>query len=103
MIGLFRPGQAMENPNEPPAIRGLSKNQLYLLLGETYLLPALDSKGLNRTYLVGVYTNHHFRLNLIDHKRFEAELTPQQVKKTGLVNLAYILRKLNALLQEKGD
>ena len=104
MIGLNRPGQpnAQAAQDEPAAIRNLTKNQLYLLLSETYLLPGIESKGLNRTYLVGVFTDQHFRLNLLEYKRFEAELTSAQQKKTNLVNLAYILRKLNALLAEQG-
>jgi hypothetical protein len=87
MIGLQRPAQQALNNNEPPAIRGLSKHQLYLLLCETYMLPSIDSKGINRTYLVGVYSERNFRVPLLDYKRFEAELTPQQQKKTNLVNL----------------
>jgi hypothetical protein len=103
MIGLNRPGHpnAQAAQDEPPAIRNLTKNQLYLLLSETYLLPSIESKGINRTYLVGVYTDQNYRLNLLEYKRFEAELTPSQQKKTNLVNLAYILRKLNALLVEE--
>ena len=89
------------NSPQPPAIRNLTKNQLYLMLSETYLLPSIESKGINRTYLVGVYTDQNYRLNLLEYKRFEAELTPSQQKKTNLVNLAYILRKLNALLVEE--
>jgi len=103
MIGLFRPGIIAENNDEPAEIRGLNKNQLYLLLSETYLLPAPDSKGVNRTYLVGVYTNTNYRVNLVEYKRFEAELTPNQQKKVNLVNLAYTLRKLNSLLVESGQ
>jgi hypothetical protein len=104
MIGLNRPGlpNAQAAQDEPPAIRNLTKNQLYLLLSETYLLPGIESKGVNRNYLVGVFTDQNYRLNLLEYKRFEAELTPSQQKKTNLVNLAYILRKLNALLVETG-
>lgn len=103
MIGLNRPQQGQANANEPAEIRTLSKHSLYNMLAEQYLLPPLDSKGINRVYLVGVYTNRHYRVPLMDYKRFEAELTPAQMKKTALVNLAYILRKLNALLVEKGQ
>lgn len=103
MIGLVRPNQGQGGPNEPPEIRNLSKHSLYNLLGEEYFLPPLDSKGVNRAYLVGVYTNRNYRVPLMDYKRFEAELTPAQMKKTALVNLAYILRKLNSLLREKGE
>ena len=80
MIGLNRPGQlnAQAAQDEPPAIRNLTKNQLYLLLSETYLLPAIDSKGLNRAYLVGVYTDQNYRLNPPWYKPVEARLTPRQ-------------------------
>jgi len=100
MIGLTRPQQHQENENEPENIRKLTKNQLYTMLSETYLLPTIDSKGVNRAYLVAVYIGNVYRLPLLEYKRFEAELTPTQQKKTPLINLAYILRKLNALLVE---
>lgn len=103
MIGLQRPGQVRLNEDEPIEIRQYNKQQLYFALCQQYLLPPIESKGVNRAYLVGVYTHQHFRVALIEYKRFEAELTPAQLKKTGLVNLMYILRKLNALLVEKGE
>lgn len=101
MIGLSKPNNPMRLEDEPPATRGKSKNQLYCMLAETYFLPSCDSKGVNRHYLIGVFTGANFRVGLLDMKRFEAELTPGQQKKTGLVNLGYILRKLNSLLRER--
>lgn len=103
MIGLNRtqPGQA--GVNEPPEIRNLNKHSLYNLLADQFLLPPLESRGVNRIYLVGVYTNRNYRVPIMDYKRFEAELTAAQTKKTALVNLGYILRKLNRLLAERGE
>jgi hypothetical protein len=103
MIGLQRPGQGQANANEPAELRTLSKHALYNMLADQFLLPPLDSKGINRIYLVGVYANRNYRVPLMDFKRFEAELTPAQLKKTALVNMGYILRKLNALLRERGE
>jgi len=103
MIGLQRPNQHRGNDNEPPEIREQNKNQLYTTLTNQYLLPPVESKGVNRQWLVGVYTGNNYRVPLLEFKRFEAELTPGQMKKTGLVNLLYILRKLNALLRERGE
>jgi hypothetical protein len=100
MIGLHRPMQAEGNLNVPPEIRNLSKTQLYNSLSQTYLLPALESKGMCRTYLVGVFRAENYRLPLLEYKRLEAELTPIQQKKVNLANMAYIYRKLNALLAE---
>jgi len=36
-----------ESENEPENIRKLTKNQFYTMLSETYLLPTIDSKGVN--------------------------------------------------------
>jgi hypothetical protein len=101
MIGLNRPMQAHANPDEPPEVRNLTKSQLYVQLAEVYLLPPPDSRGVNRAYLVGVFTHRHYRLPLLEYKRFAVELTPLQLKKVKLVNLSYTLRKLNALLEEQ--
>ena len=102
MIGLDRPTRDEENLNEPPAIRSKTKNQLYALLAEEWYLPSVDSKGVNRKWLVAVYKGEVFRVGLMEMRRFEIELTPLQTKRTGLVNLTYILDKLNQLLKERG-
>ena len=99
MIGLARPSQ-QANDNEPAVIRGKTKNQLYTMLAEEWFLPSVDSKGVNRQYLVSVFKGEVLRLPLMEIKRFEVELTPMQQKRTGLVNLTYTLSKLNVLLGE---
>ena len=103
MIGLQRPNQARNNEDEPLELRDKSKNQIYAMLAETHFLPSVDSKGVNRAYLLGVYRGDHFRVNKIDVKRFELDLTPVQQKRVSLVNLAYMYRKLNALLLERQE
>ena len=87
MIGLHRPTVQSDNTDEPLAIKGKTKKQLHMMLSEEYCLPTIDSKGVNRYYLVGVYLGKHFRVQQMEMKRFEIELTPQQQKRTNLVNL----------------
>ena len=101
MIGLQRPNQARNNEDEPLELRDKSKIQIYVMLAQTHFLPSVDSKGVNRAYLLGVYRRDHFRFNKIDVKRSELDLTPVQQKRVSLVNLAYMYRKLNALLLER--
>ena len=102
MIGLIRPHDRNdERVNEPQEIRDLTKTKLYENLCEQWLLPPKESKGVNRNYLVNVFRNQVYRVPLMDFKRFEVELTPMQMKRNNLVNLTYIMRKLNRLLEER--
>jgi phenylpyruvate tautomerase PptA (4-oxalocrotonate tautomerase family) len=50
-----------------------------------------------------VFTAQNYRLVRQEYRRLEAELTPLQLKKVNLVNMAYIYRKLNALLVELNE
>jgi len=88
------------NLDEPEAIRSLTKGQLYSLLSNQYYLPDKKTKGINRPYLVTVYTNEVFRVQIMDLKRFEVELTPGQLKRAPFVNLADLYSKLNNILTE---
>jgi hypothetical protein len=90
------------NANEPEAIRNLKKKALYKLLNDRFLLPEENSKGVNRQYLVGVYTGALYRIDLMEYKRFEIELTPAQLKKTPFLNTADAYVKLSRLLEELG-
>jgi len=103
MIPVRPPRPNAQNENEPEAIRSLKKKALYKLLSERYLLPEENSKGVNRHYLVGVYTGRYFRVDVMDHKRFEVELTPGQQKKTPFLNTADSFVKLQKFLQELGQ
>ena len=51
-----------ERAHEPEAIRELSNKQIYEQLVVEYFMPPFHSRGINRRYLVGVYTGAHFRV-----------------------------------------
>ena len=86
--------------NEPEELRGVTKSILYDQLSATYLLPAKDSKGVNRAYLVGVHTGQNFRVPAITIKRYEADLPGNAYKKTQYVNMNDVAHRLNVLLAE---
>jgi hypothetical protein len=88
--------------NEPAEIRRQTKSNLYDTLAEQFYLPKKNSKGVNRAYLVGVYTQQFFRVELRELKRFQAELTPAQTKKTPLLNLTDLYSKVTSLVVEYG-
>ena len=88
--------------NEPEEIREITKKALHARLNNEYYIPENNSRGVNRAYLVGVFTGNHFRIPLLDFKRFEAELTPNMKKKTPMLNGIDALTKLNRLLVETG-
>ena len=86
--------------NEPAEIRDLTKKALYARLSNEWCIPECSSRGVNRLYLVRIFTGEHYRVRLIDFKRFEVELTPAQKKKAPMLNGPDALRKINRLLQE---
>jgi hypothetical protein len=88
------------DPNEPQAIRALSKKELYKLLSETYFLPDVASKGVNRRYLARVYTGENYRVETLAIKRFEAEILPQHSKTTPFVSPQDLMQKVDRLLLE---
>ena len=96
----IRPNQDAGNANEPEAIRNMYKNQIYAQLSNQYLLPSLNSKGVNRGYVVGVYSGNFFRVAVLEIKRFEAELTPEQTVKAPIMKYNEILHKVTRLLVE---
>jgi hypothetical protein len=90
------------DPNEPAEVRGLKKKNLYQMLAARYFIPEENSKGVNRRYLVKVFTNSVFRVDLMVFKRFEVELTSSQQKKAPFLNSADVFVKVNHLLAEMG-
>lgn len=86
--------------NEPAQVRDLTKKALYARLNNEWYIPECASRGVNRRYLVGVFTGEYFRVNTLEFKRFDAELTPAQKKKAPILNGADAVRKINKLLQE---
>lgn len=61
---------------EPEEIRDLTKKALHARLENEYYLPEQSARGVNRAYLVGIFTGQFYRVLLLDWKRFDAELTP---------------------------
>ena len=88
------------NEHEPAAIRGISKKKLHEMLCDEYFLPGNDSRGITRDYLVGVYTNVHFRIPLLEIKHFQADLTPGQLKKAPVLYCGQLVTKINRILEE---
>ena len=86
--------------NEPEEVRGLTKKALHGRLNNEYFLPEHTTKGVNRDYLVGVFTGQYFRVPLLEYKRFDAELTPAQKKKCPILCGIDAVVKINRLLQE---
>lgn len=92
----------VHNQNEPEVIKALSKHSLYKMLSAKYFLPPRNSRGVSRTYLVGVYTHKYFRIEHIEMKRFMVELTPNLLKKTIHTTKAETHYKIEQLLRETG-
>jgi hypothetical protein len=56
--------------NEPEEIREITKKAIHTRLNNEYYIPEIPSRGVNRAYLVGVFTGEHFRIPLLEYKRF---------------------------------
>jgi hypothetical protein len=100
MMPVRRQVIELANPDEPEEIRMLTKGQLYDQLSNRFFLPDKNSKGVNRRYLVGVYTNEYFNVDEVFLKRFEIDLTPGQLKKAPFVSLPDLYTKVNQMLRE---
>lgn len=98
----IRPARLQDNADEPEAIRHLKKKAIYKLLTETWMLPEECSKGVHRRYLVAVYRAEVLRINAMEFKRFEVELTPAQLKKTPFISSGDVFAKISRLLTEMG-
>lgn len=88
--------------DEGPETRDREKKSLYEMVAKLYYLPPYGSRGINRDYLLKVYNGTVFRVNLIELKHFEVDLTPNQVKKLGVVNNGLLVKKINIILESKG-
>ena len=99
MIG-FQPGLHEESAGRHEGLdtKNLEKQELYDMLAMIYFLPAYASKGMNREYLLAVHQDRVFRVPLMVYKHFEVDLAPEMMKRTGVVNNAILVRKLNKLL-----
>lgn len=86
--------------DEPEEIRTLTKKALHAKLNGEFYIPECASRGVNRAYLVRVFTGTNYRIPLLEYKRFEAELTPAMKKRVPLLCLQESSTKLTRLLEE---
>jgi hypothetical protein len=99
----IRPNNEEEvRANEPEEIRKLTKKALHTRMSNEYFLPEHTTRGINRAYLVGVFTGQYFRVPLLEFKRFDAELTPAQKKKCPILCGIDAVTKIDRLLAETG-
>ena len=89
--------------DEPLETKNASKNELYDMVAEHYMLPPANSKGISREYLLKVRDNQIFRVTNQDFKQFDFTLTKNHLKKIGTMNNSLLVRKLNRLLSMKGE
>ena len=60
MIPIRHNNDEEARANEPEEIRKLTKKALHTRLSNEYYLPDHTTRGVNRDYLVGVYTGRYF-------------------------------------------
>ena len=80
----------------------LEKKELYDMLKRLYYIPKCSSKGLCRRWLLMLKDDKIWRCPLSTYRHFEVNLTPEMIKRAGVVNNAILVRKLNKLLQDTG-
>jgi len=80
----------------------LAKNELFELVGSTFMLPPYCSRGVTREYLLQVRNSQVFRVPTMEYKHFEINLQKHHLKKVGITNNALLVKKLNFLLADKG-
>jgi hypothetical protein len=100
MIPIRHHNDGQARLHEPEEIRTLTKKELHTRLSNEYYLPDHTTRGVNRDYLVGVFTGEYYRLGLLEFKRFDAELTPAQKKKCPILCGINAVDKINHLLRE---
>ena len=102
MIGLPRAQHlGGQHPNEGPETRDLSKEKVYDRLSEQFLMPPIHTKGVSRSWLIQVWNGGVFRLAIRDFKLFEADITPNHMKRNGFTNLLHLMLKMNQLLASR--
>ena len=73
------------------------------MLAKTYYLPPFTSRGMTRDYLLKVHRDQVFRAKSLDLRYFEVELTPEMNRRVGLLNNCFLVRKVNVLLNSRGQ
>lgn len=88
------------NPDEPIEIRDWTKSKLFTHLNDTFLLPDKDSRGVTRSYLVGVYTQENFRVERSVILQFESGISLAEQKKAVFYNVGLLVERLDRFLQQ---
>lgn len=94
--------ERLGDPDEPEALRFLTKKDIHARLSEEWFLPDKNCRGVTRQYLIGVYRDTYFRLGLFDMQRFLAELNKDALKRVPYENSADIKAKVEVQLAEQG-
>lgn len=71
--------------NEGPDTKDLDKKEVFDMVDYTWVIAPYGSRGIHRDYLVAVHLGQVFRITHHDLKHFELDLTPEMVKRTGLL------------------
>ena len=104
MIGFEEePISERGHPGEDSDTKSLDKRALYTMLTKTYYLPPFASRGITREYLLKVHRVQVFRVKSLDLRHFEVELTPEMSRRVGLLNNCFLVRKVNVLLNSRGQ
>ena len=83
--------------------RAWTREPWTLMLAKTYYLPPFTSRGMTRDYLLRVHRDQVFRAKSLDLRYFEVELTPEMNRRVGLLNNCFLVRKVNVLLNSRGQ
>lgn len=91
------------DPNEPAELRMLSKAQIYKMLSSEWALPAKESRGVSRAYLVNVYRAQVYRVDRIALQTFEARLVPGDMIRSTFFSMSVSFERLASLMQILGQ
>ena len=89
--------------DEGPETRELDKRELYESVNLRWFLPPVDSRGICSDYLLAVFHVHVFRITHSEIRHFEVDLEAKMIKRIGILNNGLLVRKLNKLLEAKGE
>lgn len=89
----------IQNLNEPFEIREWSKSKLYTHISETFFVASRDSRGMNRSQLVRIYTAQVYRVTRQDMLQFEANLQPAETRKSTFYCVSLLYERLQTLME----
>jgi hypothetical protein len=102
MIGFEEvPVSERSRPGEGDDTKNLSKKAFYNMLNLKYYMPPVTARGVTRDYLLKVHRDQVFRVDQVELRQFEVNLTPAMNKRVGLLNNCFLVRKVNVLLRSR--